>query len=48
MRAALGQQPFSTPFEVPLTLSEAYDLAELFKVSCPASNPPLHLKVWTA
>ena len=45
VRAALGQQPFASPFDTPITLNEAYELAELYTPSCPKSNPDLGLKV---
>ena len=45
IRAALGQVPFPTPFDVPLTLDEVYTLAAPFIVSCPEDNPKLPVKV---
>ena len=45
IRAALGESPFPTPFDVPLTLDEVYTLAAPFIVSCPDDNPKLPVKV---
>ena len=45
IRAALGESPFPTPFDVPLTLNEVYTLAAPFIVSSPKDNPVLPLKV---
>ena len=45
IRAALGLSPFPTPFETAVEPDWAYDLAELFTISCPDSNPSLNLKV---
>ena len=44
LRAALGDEPFASPFDTPIDLNEAYTLAQLFVVECPSSNP-LNLKV---
>ena len=45
IRASLGESPFPSPFDVPLTLDEVYTLAAPFIVSCPSSNPTLPVKV---
>ena len=47
IRASLGESPFPSPFDVPLTLDEVYTLAAPFIVpnSCPSSNPALPVKV---
>lgn len=45
IRASLGESPFPSPFDVPLTLDEVYTLASPFIVSCPSSNPTLPVKV---
>ena len=44
IRAALGEQPFPSPYDTPTDLDETYTLVELFTVSCPQENP-LALKV---
>ncbi|KAG8526405.1 uncharacterized protein KY384_000061 [Bacidia gigantensis] len=44
IRAALGNQPFASPYDTPIDLDEAHTLVELFTVSCPEDNP-LGLKV---
>ena len=44
VRAALGIQPFPSPYDTPTDLDESYTLVELFTVSCPQENP-LALKV---
>ncbi len=47
VRASIGEQPAANPFDVPLTLNEAYSLAELYiPGGCPSPNPPLNLRVW--
>ena len=45
IRASLGESPFPSPFDVPLTLDEVYTLAAPFFVACPASSPMLPVKV---
>ena len=47
IRASLGESPFPSPFDVPLSLDEVYTLAAPFIVpgSCPSSNPTLPVKV---
>ena len=45
IRASLGESPFPSPFDVPLTLDEVYTLAAPFITSCPSSNPKLPVKV---
>ncbi|KAL6715095.1 hypothetical protein ACLMJK_007356 [Lecanora helva] len=39
IRAALGEQPFPSPYDTPLDLDEANTLVQLFVVSCPQPNP---------
>ncbi|KAL9130200.1 MAG: hypothetical protein Q9217_001545 [Psora testacea] len=46
IRASLGQSPFPSPFDVPLSLNEVYTLAAPFIVSCPLGNPPLPVKAF--
>jgi hypothetical protein len=46
IRASLGQSPFPTPFDTPLTLNEVYTMAAQFIVSCPSSNPALPVKAF--
>ncbi|KAI9880970.1 MAG: hypothetical protein M1830_009464 [Pleopsidium flavum] len=46
IRAALGEVPFPSPFDVPLTFDEVYTLAAPFIVSCPSSNPKLPVKAF--
>ena len=45
IRAALGESPFPTPFDTPLSLNEVYTLAAPFIVSCPSTNVKLPVKV---
>ena len=45
IRASLGESPFPSPFDVPLSLDEVYTLAAPFIVSCPSTNPTLPVKV---
>ena len=45
IRASLGESPFPSPFDVPLTLDEVYTLAAPFITSCPSNNPTLPVKV---
>lgn len=47
IRASLGESPFPTPFDVPLTLNEVYTLAAPFIVKCPDTNVALPVKVRT-
>lgn len=46
LRATLGQSPFPSPFDVPLSLNEVFTLAAQFIVSCPEDNPPLPVKAF--
>ncbi|MCJ1364532.1 hypothetical protein MMC16_003643 [Acarospora aff. strigata] len=46
IRAALGQSPFPSPFDTPLSINEVYTLAAQFIVSCPSDNPPLPVKAF--
>ncbi|KAM0798827.1 ferritin-like domain-containing protein [Usnea florida] len=46
IRASLGESPFPSPFDVPLTLDEVYTLAAPFITSCPSSNPTLPVKAF--
>ena len=46
IRASLGQSPFPSPFDVPLSLDEVFTLAAPFIVSCPEDNPPLPVKAF--
>jgi len=46
LRAALGESPFPTPFDTPLSLNEVYTLASPFIVSCPTSNVKLPVKAF--
>jgi len=46
IRASLGESPFPSPFDVPLTLDEVYTLAAPFIVSCPSTNPTLPVKAF--
>ena len=46
IRAALGESPFPTPFDTPLSLNEVYTLASPFIVSCPTSNVKLPVKAF--
>ncbi len=46
IRAALGEVPFASPFDVPLTFNEVYTLAAPFIVSCPSSNTKLPVKAF--
>ncbi|MCJ1367455.1 hypothetical protein MMC16_006588 [Acarospora aff. strigata] len=39
LRAGLGASPFPTPFDTPLTAVFAYNLAQMFIVSCPQYLP---------
>lgn len=45
IRASLGESPFPSPFDVPLTLNEVYTMASAFIASCPSSNTKLPVKV---
>ena len=45
IRNSLGESPFPTPFDTPLTLDEVYTLAAPFIVECPSDNPALPVKV---
>ena len=45
IRNSLGESPFPSPFDVPLTLDEVYTLAAPFIVECPSDNPALPVKV---
>lgn len=47
IRATLGESPFPSPFDVPLSLNEVYTLAAPFIVSCPDSNAKLPVKVFS-
>ncbi len=44
IRAALGDQPFPSPYDTPIDLDEINTLVKLFTVSCPQKDP-LALKV---
>jgi len=44
----LDQAPFSSSFETPLDMNQAYTLASPYIVSCPATNPSLPLKAFPA
>lgn len=46
VRAALGEVPFPSPFDTPLTLDEVYTLAAQFIVSCPSTNVALPVKAF--
>ncbi len=46
IRAAVGEVPFPSPFDVPLSLNEVYTLAAPFIVSCPSSNVKLPVKAF--
>ncbi|KAI4275499.1 MAG: hypothetical protein LQ337_003182 [Flavoplaca oasis] len=46
IRDSLGQSPFPSPFDVPLTLNQVFTLAAPFIQSCPESNPPLPVKAF--
>ncbi|KAL8746792.1 MAG: hypothetical protein Q9190_001236 [Brigantiaea leucoxantha] len=46
LRASLGESPFPSPFDVPLSLDEVYSLAAPFIKSCPSSNPVLPVKAF--
>ncbi|KAL8684785.1 MAG: hypothetical protein Q9218_008137, partial [Villophora microphyllina] len=39
VRAALGKQPFASPFDTPTDLDETYTLTQLYTLSCPQDNP---------
>lgn len=39
IRAALGNQPFPSPYDTPTDFDETYTLVQLFTVSCPKKNP---------
>ena len=45
IRSSLGESPFPSPFDVPLSPNEVYTLAAPFIVSCPSDNPKLPVKV---
>ena len=44
--AVMKTQPWSGPFETPLTGSQAYSLASQFIVNCPETNPELPFEVF--
>ncbi|KAI9817451.1 MAG: hypothetical protein M1827_001061 [Pycnora praestabilis] len=46
IRAALGESPFPSPFDVPLDFDEVYTLAAPFIVACPSTNPALPVKAF--
>ncbi|KAL9039208.1 MAG: hypothetical protein Q9214_004972 [Letrouitia sp. 1 TL-2023] len=46
LRSNLGQSPFPSPFDVPLSLNEVFTLAAPFIKSCPSSDPKLPLKAF--
>ncbi|KAG8528859.1 uncharacterized protein KY384_006548 [Bacidia gigantensis] len=46
IRSSLGESPFPSPFDVPLSLNEVYTLAAPFIVSCPSDNPTLPVKAF--
>ena len=46
IRASLGESPFPSPFDTPLSLNEVYTLAAPFIVSCPSTNPTLPVKAF--
>lgn len=46
LRATLGESPFPTPFNTPLSLNEVYTLASPFIVSYPTSNVKLPVKAF--
>jgi len=46
VRAALGESPFPSPFDTPLTIDEVYTLAAQFIVSCPSTNVKLPVKAF--
>jgi hypothetical protein len=44
LRTALGESPFPTPFDIPLSFNEVYTLAAPFIVVCPSSNPTIPVR----
>lgn len=46
VRAALGESPFPSPFDTPLSINEVYTLAAQFIVSCPSTNVALPVKAF--
>jgi hypothetical protein len=46
IRGTLGESPFPSPFDDPLSFNEVYTLAAQFITSCPSSNPPLPVKAF--
>ncbi|KAI5117337.1 hypothetical protein M0805_001942 [Coniferiporia weirii] len=46
MAAVNRQNPWSTPFETPLDLNQAFSLAAGFIVSCPSTNPVLPVRAF--
>jgi hypothetical protein len=46
IRDTIGESPFPSPFDNPLSINEVYTLAAQFITSCPSSNPPLPVKAF--
>ncbi|KAL8972113.1 MAG: hypothetical protein Q9183_000724, partial [Haloplaca sp. 2 TL-2023] len=46
IRDQIDQEPFATPFDVPLKYNEVFTLAAPFIDSCPSDNPPLPVKAF--
>ena len=44
--AVNGVNPWSEPFDVPLSMDEVFSLAATFIVSCPSTNPTLPVKAF--
>jgi hypothetical protein len=46
IRNSIGESPFPSPFDNPLSYNEVYTLAAQFITSCPSTNAPLPVKAF--